>query len=179
MHPKLSARIEALLFTRDTPLTEVVLAQTLAASSDDISAALAELAARYEHSAMAVVRVAGGWRLQLREAYFADLQALSDREPPRYSRAFWETLAYIAYHQPCTRADIDAVRGVSTSSGVYRQLFDLGWIRVCGHREVPGRPELLATSGDFLDDFALKALDELPVVMTETPETGEENEGSS
>lgn len=177
-HP-LSTRIEALLFTRDTPLTEAVLAQALMASGDDVAQALAELAARYEHSAMAVVRVAGGWRLQLREAYFADLQALSDREPPRYSRAFWETLAYIAYHQPCTRADIDAVRGVNTSSAIYRQLFDLGWIRVCGHREVPGRPELLATSGDFLNDFALKALEDLPVVMTETPETGEDNERPS
>lgn len=179
MNLSLSARIEALLFTRDTPLTEAVLAQALTVSTQDVAEALQALAERYEHSAMAVVRVAGGWRLQLREAYFADLQALSDREPPRYSRAFWETLAYIAYHQPCTRADIDAVRGVNTSGGVYRQLFDLGWIRVCGHRDAPGRPELLATSGDFLNDFALQALDDLPVVMTETPETGEDNERPS
>lgn len=171
MSNPLSARIEALLFTRDTPLTEAMLAQALHVSGEAISEALAALQSRYHDSAMAVVRVAGGWRLQLREAYFDDLQALADSQPPRYSRAFWETLAFIAYHQPCTRADIDAVRGVNTSSGIYRQLFDLEWIRVCGHREVPGRPELLATTADFLNDFALAALDDLPVVTTETPPT--------
>lgn len=174
MSKSLAARIEALLFTRDTPLTEAMLAQVLFVSADDVAAALRELAARYDSSAMAVVRVAGGWRLQLREEYFADLQALADSQPPRYSRAFWETLAFIAYHQPCTRAEIDAVRGVSTSSGIYRQLFDLEWIRVCGHREVPGRPELLATTQDFLQDFALNALDDLPVVTTETPTVEED-----
>lgn len=167
----LDRRIEALLFTRDVPLAEAVMAQTLAVSPQEVAHALTELAARYENSAMAVVRVAGGWRLQLREAYFDDLQALADSQPPRYSRAFWETLAFIAYHQPCTRADIDAVRGVNTSSSIYRQLFDLEWIRVCGHREVPGRPELLATTTAFLNDFALAALDELPVVTTESPPT--------
>lgn len=172
----LDRRIEALLFTRDVPLAEAVMAQALSVSPQEVGHALAQLVARYEASAMAVVRVAGGWRLQLREAFFADLQALCDREPPRYSRAFWETLAFIAYHQPCTRADIDAVRGVTTSAAVYRQLFDLGWIRVCGHRNVPGRPELLATTTDFLHDFALEALGDLPVVETPTPENGENDE---
>lgn len=160
--PSIAARIEALLFTREQPLAPAVMADVLMLDEQAIRDGLQALVARYQDSAMEVAEVAGGWRLQLRPEHYQDLQALENREPPRYSRAFWETLAYIAYHQPCTRAEIDAVRGVSTSSGIYRQLFDLQWIRVVGHRELPGRPELLATTRDFLSDFALKALDDLP-----------------
>lgn len=169
--PSTAARIEALLFTREQPLPRVVIADALMLDEAEVQAGLQALIERYGESAMEVVEVAGGWRLQLRSDYYDDLQALENREPPRYSRAFWETLAYIAYHQPCTRAEIDAVRGVSTGSGIYRQLFDLEWIRVVGHRELPGRPELLATTRDFLNDFALKALDELPPLPDETSPT--------
>lgn len=158
----LDKRIEALLFTRDSALTSAVLAAALQTDEAQIEAALQALALRYEESAMRVVKVAGGWRLQLREAYFGDILALAEAQPPRFSRAFWETLAYIAYHQPVTRADVDAVRGVATSSGIYRQLFDLEWIEVVGRREVPGRPELLATTERFLDDFGLAGPAELP-----------------
>ena len=162
MAQPLYRRIEALLFTRDEPLSLKTLSGVLAADETAIGDALEELTAAYADSAMAVREVRGGWRLQLREAYFADAAALAAAQPVRYSRAFWETLAFIAYNQPVTRADIDAVRGVTTSSGVYRQLFDVQWIEVVGQREVPGRPDLLATTEQFLRDFSLRSAEELP-----------------
>ena len=169
MAQPLYRRIEALLFTRDEPLSLKTLSSVLAADEAAISEALAELTTAYVDSAMTVVEIRGGWRMQLREAYFADAATLAAAQPVRYSRAFWETLAYIAYNQPVTRADIDAVRGVTTSSGVYRQLFDVQWIEVVGQREVPGRPDLLATTDQFLCDFSLRSAEELPVL----PDVGE------
>lgn len=172
----LSVRIEALLFTREQALSSKTLALALNATEAEIEAALQILSQRYADSAMAVVKVASGWRLQLKEAYFGDILALAEAQPPRYSRAFWETLAYIAYHQPVTRAEIDAVRGVASSSGIYRQLFDLEWIEVVGRREVPGRPELLATTTAFLDDFGLDSPAALPPIPALGMVEGEENE---
>ena len=141
----LSRRIEAILFTRDEAVSEALLAQALDVSEDAIRAALLVLEARYEASAMMLVRLAGGWRLQLRPAFFP-------------------AVAVIAYHQPVTRAEIDAVRGVTTSSGIYRQLFELEWIEVIGTKEVPGRPELLATTAQFLSDFSVASLEDLPAL---------------
>lgn len=172
----LANRIEALLFTRDTTLTVNMLAIALQAQEAEIEVALQDLAVRYESSAMRLAKVASGWRLQLREAHFADILALAEAQPPRFSRAFWETLAYIAYHQPVTRAEIDAVRGVATSSGIYRQLFDLEWIEVVGRREMPGRPELLATTTVFLDDFGLASSADLPPMPNLTALEGNEDE---
>lgn len=162
MSQPLYRRIEALLFTRDEPLAVNTLSTVLAADEAAIENALVALQAAYQESAMCVCAVQGGWRLQLREAYFDDAAALAAAQPIRYSRAFWETLAYIAYHQPVTRSDIDAVRGVTTSSGIYRQLFDVQWVEVVGQRNVPGKPDLLATTAQFLRDFSLCSLDELP-----------------
>ena len=164
MAQPLYRRIEALLFTRDEPLSLKTLSGVLAADESAVADALTELEAAYAESAIMVSEVRGGWRLQLREAYFDDAATLAAAQPVRYSRAFWETLAYIAYNQPVTRADIDAVRGVTTSSGIYRQLFDVQWIEVVGQREVPGRPDLLATTDQFLRDFSLCSSDELPVL---------------
>ncbi|MBR1375636.1 MAG: SMC-Scp complex subunit ScpB [Cardiobacteriaceae bacterium] len=155
-------RIEALLFTRDKSLKIKDISAALNLDETEINRALNILQDRYRQSAISIIETASGWRLQLKSAYFPDLTALANSQPVHFSNAFWETLAYIAYHQPVTRADIDAVRGVSTSSGIYRQLFDLEWIEVVGKREVPGRPELLATTQNFLDDFALKNIEELP-----------------
>ncbi|WP_225757459.1 SMC-Scp complex subunit ScpB [Cardiobacterium sp. Marseille-Q4385] len=163
----LSRRIEAILFTRDEAVSTAQLAQALATSEDAVCTALDDLAARYETSAMTLVQVKDGWRLQLRSDYFEAVAAFAEAQPVRYSRAFWETLAYIAYHQPVTRAEIDAVRGVTTSSGIYRQLFDLEWIEVIGTKEVPGRPELLATTTQFLNDFSVASLDALPALPEE------------
>ena len=163
----LSRRIEAILFTRDEAVSAAQLAQALATTEDAVRTALDDLAARYETSAMTLVQVKDGWRLQLRSDYFEAVAAFAEAQPVRYSRAFWETLAYIAYHQPITRAEIDAVRGVTTSSGIYRQLFDLEWIEVIGTKEVPGRPELLATTTQFLNDFSVASLDALPALPEE------------
>ena len=167
----LSRRIEAILFTRDEAVSAAQLAQALATSEDSVRTALDDLATRYETSAMTLVQVKDGWRLQLRSDYFEAVAAFAEAQPVRYSRAFWETLAYIAYHQPVTRAEIDAVRGVTTSSGIYRQLFDLEWIEVIGTKEVPGRPELLATTTQFLNDFSVASLDALPALPEEDGDT--------
>ncbi len=109
-----------------------------------------------------LVRVASGYRFQVREGLSEWIGRLWEQKPPRYSRALLETLALIAYRQPATRGDIEEVRGVSVSSNIMRTLMERGWIREIGHREVPGRPILYATTRAFLDYFNLKSLAELP-----------------
>lgn len=173
MIKSLPCRIEAVLFTRDEPIGVKLLAEALQTTEQEIHNALQVLQKRYEDSAMELKLLASGWRLQLRSVYFSDLTALTQAQPPRFSRAFWETLAYIAYHQPVTRSEIDAVRGVSTGSGIYRQLFELEWIAVSGKKEVPGRPELLITTAQFLEDFSVASLQDLPA-LPEDEEFGEQ-----
>ena len=109
-----------------------------------------------------LVEVASGWRLQVRDEYAARLSRLWQEKPGRYSRALLETLALIAYRQPITRGEIENVRGVVVNPNIVRTLTERGWIRVVGQREVPGHPELLGTTREFLDYFGLKSLDELP-----------------
>jgi segregation and condensation protein B len=124
--------------------------------------ALAELADECAGRPMELVEVASGWRLQVRSEYSGRLSKLWQERPSRYSRALLETLALIAYRQPITRAEIEDVRGVTVNPNIVRTLTERGWIRVVGHREVPGHPELLGTTREFLDYFGLKSLDELP-----------------
>jgi len=124
--------------------------------------ALAALAADFEERPVELVEVASGWRLQVRRQFSARLSKLWQERPTRYSRALLETLALIAYRQPITRAEIENVRGVTVNPNIVRTLTERGWIRVVGHREVPGHPELLGTTREFLDYFSLKSLDELP-----------------
>lgn len=107
-------------------------------------------------------RVASGYRFQVRQDLSPWVSRLLEEKPPRYSRALLETLALIAYRQPATRGDIEAVRGVSVSQNIMRSLLERGWIRVVGQRDVPGRPALYATTRAFLDYFNLRSLDELP-----------------
>ena len=109
-----------------------------------------------------LVRVASGYRFQVRQGLSEWISRLWEQKPPKYSRALLETLALIAYRQPATRGDIEEVRGVSVSSNIMRTLMERGWIREIGHREVPGRPALYATTRGFLDYFNLKSLDDLP-----------------
>lgn len=124
--------------------------------------ALAALADDCEGRPVELVEVASGWRMQVRRQYSARLSKLWQERPTRYSRALLETLALIAYRQPITRAEIENVRGVTVNPNIVRTLTERGWIRVVGHREVPGHPELLGTTREFLDYFGLKTLDELP-----------------
>lgn len=105
---------------------------------------------------------ASGYRYQVRQDYAGWVSKLWDERAPRYSRALLETLALIAYRQPVTRGDIEDVRGVAVSSNIIKTLLERGWVQVIGHREVPGRPALYATTKGFLDYFNLKTLDELP-----------------
>lgn len=128
----------------------------------EVRAALAELASDCAGRPMELVEIASGWRLQIRSAYATRLSKLWQERPSRYSRAMLETLALIAYRQPITRAEIEDVRGVTVNPNIVRTLTERGWIRVLGHREVPGHPELLGTTREFLDYFSLKSLDELP-----------------
>ncbi|MFP4264141.1 MAG: SMC-Scp complex subunit ScpB [Halomonas sp.] len=124
--------------------------------------ALERLGVRHERGAMELIETASGYQLRIRPRLSPWVSRLWDERPQRYSRALLETLALIAYRQPVTRGDIEEVRGVTVSGSIMRTLLERGWIRVVGHRDVPGRPAVYATTRSFLDDFGLKTLDELP-----------------
>ncbi|MCK2184745.1 SMC-Scp complex subunit ScpB [Halomonas getboli] len=124
--------------------------------------ALARLETRHERGAMELLETASGYQLRIRPRLSSWVSRLWDERPQRYSRALLETLALIAYRQPVTRGDIEEVRGVTVSGSIMRTLVERGWVRVVGHRDVPGRPAVYATTRSFLDDFGLKTLDELP-----------------
>lgn len=123
---------------------------------------LDELRAEWEGRGVELASVASGWRFQTRPQYQFVIERLNPQKPPRYSRAVLETLAIIAYRQPVTRGDIEDIRGVSVAATVLKALESRGWIEQVGHREVPGRPGLYATTRQFLDDLSLRALSELP-----------------
>jgi len=129
---------------------------------DEIRAALAALEAEYLNRAVEVKETAAGFRIQVRREFSAEISRLWPERPARYSRALLETLALVAYRQPITRAEIEAVRGVAVNPNIVKTLIERNWVRVVGHRDVPGRPELLGTTRDFLDYFGLRSLDELP-----------------
>ena len=128
----------------------------------EIRAAIAELNDEYEERGIVIGEVASGFRMQIREAMVDRLEKLWEERSPRYSRALFETLALIAYRQPITRGEIEEVRGVSVSSNIVRTLIERDWVRVVGHRDVPGRPEMFGTTKVFLDYFGLKKLEDLP-----------------
>jgi len=133
-------------------------------TTEEVQAALAELDARCAERACELREVASGWRLQVRPDHAEIVSRLWQERPTRYSRALLETLALIAYRQPITRSEIEDVRGVTVASTIMRTLHERNWVRVVGHREVPGRPELLGTTREFLDYFGLKSLDDLPTL---------------
>jgi segregation and condensation protein B len=131
-------------------------------STDTLRRVLEELRHDWQGRGVELVQVASGWRFRARPEYQKFIDRLNPQKPPRYSRAVLETLAIIAYRQPCTRGDIEEIRGVVVSSNIIRALEARGWIDVVGHKEVPGRPELFATTRMFLDDLNLGSLEELP-----------------
>jgi segregation and condensation protein B len=163
---QLKSTIEAALLAYGQPLNVEQLREMFdefeRPEAADVRRALAALVRDCDGRPMELVEVASGWRLQVRSAYAARLSKLWQERPSRYSRALLETLALIAYRQPITRAEIEDVRGVTVNPNIVRTLTERGWIRVVGHREVPGHPELLGTTREFLDYFGLKSLDELP-----------------
>lgn len=125
---------------------------------------LGEIAAGYEGRGIELKEVASGFRIQVRKDLGHWVSRLWTEKPPRYSRALLETLALIAYRQPITRGEIEEIRGVTVSSDMIKSLLERDWIRVVGHRDVPGRPALYATTHDFLDYFDLKSLEQLPTL---------------
>ncbi len=133
-----------------------------AVSADTVRALLEDLKNEWSGRGVELVALASGWRFQSKPAMRGFLDRLNPEKPPKYSRAVLETLAIIAYRQPVTRGDIEEIRGVTVNTQVIKQLEDRNWIEVIGHRDVPGRPALYATTKQFLDDLGLKALDELP-----------------
>ncbi|MGH8599968.1 MAG: SMC-Scp complex subunit ScpB [Burkholderiales bacterium] len=156
--------LETALLTSQEPLP---LAELKKLFDDDLGndvlrKLLDELRQDWEARGVELTQVASGWRFRARPEYQKYLDRLNPQRPPRYSRAVLETLAIIAYKQPATRGDIEDIRGVTVSSHILKTLEARGWIDVVGHREVPGRPGLYATTRAFLDDLNLRSLEELP-----------------
>ena len=162
----LSLIIEALLFSSSRPLSEkeILSAFDLRSppTSSEIREALKSIEQKYSENSIELVKVASGYRLRIRQEYSSWVAKLWEAKPQKYSRALLETLALIAYKQPITRGEIEEVRGVSVSSQIIRTLLDRSWIKVVGHRDVPGRPALFSTTKDFLDDLNLSKLSDLP-----------------
>src|SRR6476469_7115544 len=132
--------------------------------ADTLRSLLDELTREWEGRGVELVALASGWRLQSRPEIRDFLDRLNPEKPPKYSRAVLETLAIIAYRQPVTRGDIEDIRGVTVSSNILKSLEARGWIDVVGHREVPGRPALYATTRSFRDALDLRSLQELPAL---------------
>ncbi len=136
-----------------------------ALGTDTVKNLLLELQEDWALRGVELVQVASGWRFQSRPEMRIYLDRLHPEKPPRYSRAALETLAIIAYKQPVTRGDIEDIRGVTVNSLLIKQFEDRGWVEVIGHRETVGRPALLATTRQFLDDLGLRSLDQLPATQ--------------
>jgi segregation and condensation protein B len=133
-----------------------------APAPQELRAALAALAAEYAGRGIELKETASGFRIQVRRELSGAISRLWPERTARYSRALLETMALIAYRQPVTRAEIEAVRGVTVNPNIIRTVIERNWVRVVGHRDLPGHPELLGTTREFLDYFGLKSLDELP-----------------
>ena len=163
---ELKTIVEAALLAAGRPVSFAELENLFAESErpepGELQAALAALAEDCRGRPVELKQVASGYRLQVRESFSPWVSRLFEERPGRYSRAFLETLAIIAYRQPVTRGEIEDIRGVAVSSGIVRSLQERGWVQVVGHKEVPGRPALLATTRQFLDYFNLTSLGELP-----------------
>jgi segregation and condensation protein B len=165
---RLAQILEAVLLAADGPLTLDQLFRLFQAeggvTKKDVRAGLDALSALLADRAVELREVAGGFRLQVKAEHSEWVSKLWQQRPPRFSRALLETLALVCYRQPVTRGEIEEIRGVSVSSEIIRTLVERGWVREVGVKEVPGRPALLGTTTQFLDDFNLKSLDELPTL---------------
>jgi segregation and condensation protein B len=158
--------VEAALLAAGRPLNidqlQNLFERDSAPEKSQIRDAIGSLQHEYENRGLVISEVASGFRTQVKASMADRLQKLWEERPPRYSRAFFETLALIAYRQPMTRGEIEEIRGVAVSANIMRSLLERDWIRVVGHRDVPGRPAMFGTTRHFLDYFGLKKLDDLP-----------------
>jgi segregation and condensation protein B len=160
--------VEAALLAAGRPLTMDELVSVFderdAPSADEVRAAIAALTADYATRGLELLEVASGYRIQIRASVAEPVSRLWQERPAKYSRALLETLALVAYRQPITRGEIEQIRGVAVNPNIIKTLLERAWIRVVGHRDVPGKPELLGTTRDFLDYFSLRKLDDLPTL---------------
>jgi segregation and condensation protein B len=160
--------IEAALLAAGRPLAVDELVgvfdQRDGSNAEEVCAAIAALRADYESRGLELVEVASGYRIQIRSAVAEPVSRLWMERPAKYSRALLETLALVAYRQPITRGEIEQIRGVTVNPNIIKTLLERAWVRVVGHRDVPGKPELLGTTREFLDYFGLKKLEELPTL---------------
>lgn len=167
---ELKAILEAALFVSGKPLSVAELAALFddpeRPATQQLRSVLAELAEDYRERPLELIEVASGFRFQVRAAFSPWVSRLFEEKPGRYSKAFLETLAIIAYRQPVTRGEIEDIRGVAVSSNIVRSLQERDWVQVVGHKEVPGRPALFATTKVFLDYFNLRSLEDLPPLQT-------------
>ncbi len=158
--------IEGAILAAGQPMTVSKLLELfdeeVAPAKEDIMAALADIQAACATRGFELKEVASGWRFQVKDDLAPWVNRLWEEKPQKYSRALLETLALIAYRQPITRGDIEEIRGVAVSSHIMKTLLERDWVKVIGHRDVPGRPSLYATTRQFLDYFNLKSLEELP-----------------
>ena len=166
---KLKNILEAVLLGADRPLTVIRMEALFELDEerptrDEIRKALHEMADDYETRGYELKQVASGFRLQVRQEFAIWVGRLWEERPARYTRALLETMALIAYRQPITRGEIEEVRGVSVSSNIIKTLLERDWIKVLGHKDVPGKPSLYGTTKEFLDYFNLKSLDQLPTL---------------
>lgn len=162
--------IEGLLMAAGRPLCVEALYKIICQDQEslelnELNEVINELVTDYHNHGIELKEVASGWRFQVRSDLGKWINRLYEERPPKYSRALLETLALIAYRQPVTRAEIESVRGVTVSSAIMKTLIEHEWVRIIGHKEVPGRPAIFATTQKFLDYFNLKALDELPPLI--------------
>ncbi len=165
--PALKQILEGAILAADQPLSidqMISLFETDQPSRAEVKEVLAEIEEGCSERGFELKMVASGYRFQVRQEYGQWVSRLWEERPPRYSRALLETLALIAYKQPITRGDIEEVRGVAVSTNIMRSLLEREWVRVVGHRDVPGRPAIYATTRTFLDYFNLSSLDELPTL---------------
>lgn len=166
---KLKTILEAVLLATDRTLSVIQLEGLFELDEerptrDEIRKALHEMADDYESRGYELKQVASGFRLQVRQEYATWVGRLWEERPARYTRALLETMSLIAYRQPITRGEIEEVRGVSVSSNIIKTLLERDWIKVLGHKDVPGKPSLYGTTREFLDYFNLKSLDQLPTL---------------
>lgn len=163
---KLKNIIEAILLASYEPLSadklHRIITSKVNTSKSDILSAIDDLKTDYENKEIEITKVASGFRIQAKSEIGDYLNIMFAERTPRYSRALLETLSIIAYRQPVTRGDIEAIRGVSVSTSIMRTLTERNWVRIIGYRDVPGKPAMFATTPEFLDYFSLQRLDQLP-----------------
>ena len=179
MNTEILNSVEALLLGSGRPMRLSEIKNTLENTGlvtelSEIKQAINNLEERYLNTSLEIQEVASGFRLQIKQKHSASLSILWNEKSPRVSKALMETISIIAYKQPVTRGDIEDIRGITVSTRIIRSLLERNWVKVSGHKDVPGRPALYVTTKDFLNDLNLKNISDLPE-LPEREEVEEKN----